>query len=360
MPKSVLPTSQRPASGPQAMPPAAAADVPAAPELPLAGNGLRGLLLPLGLLTAGLVAIIVVLLLFAAREQNELALDASRHLAASVLGTQRADLQNKVRDYATWDETVDNVVVAPNDTWADDNIGTWAYEGLAIDATLAVDGAGAPLYAMLDGDRVGGADLLARLGHLDTLVAAARDAEVGELGTAFSAYVRLNGRLAIAAAAPIIRQDGESATGRGGAASVLVFFRVLDAEMLGELEHSFLLPGLRLLPADPAAAEGPDPGPQAATALLPLADDDGSVLANLAWQAERPGFLMLRALALPGALAAFIAACLLWVIVRRTGKATRALQDSHAVLQQQTAALRDARDQSEQWKMEFTIESTSM
>ena len=46
----------------------------------------KGLMLPLGLLIGGLAAVIGTLLVFAAREQDQLAERAGRHLALSALG----------------------------------------------------------------------------------------------------------------------------------------------------------------------------------------------------------------------------------------------------------------------------------
>ncbi len=296
---------------------------------------LRGLLWPLGLLTAGLVAFICALLLFAANEQNLLALEASQHLAQSALLNEVNELKSAARDYATWDETVEKVVQELDETWADENIGTWAYEGLEMDGTLVLDGAGQVVYGMIDGERLG-AEILSRITEgLVPLAAAARTADHGELGVALGGDVRLDGKIAVAAAAPIIREDGSAAHDRGGASSVLVFFRVFDSDLLTNLEESFLLPGLQLSGAP--AADG---------ASLPLSTFSGIPLGHLAWTAEQPGFLMLRPLLLPGAAAGTIGLLLLVIVIRRTSRTLQELEASHSALQHQAVELGEARDRA--------------
>ncbi|WP_193368420.1 sensor histidine kinase [Pelagibius marinus] len=330
-----MPTRITPSTAPNPDGQAAQSETTPAGSGEAARPTLRGLLWPLGVLTAGLVAIIVVLLLFAAREQNGLALQSSLHLAESALGDQINELKSTARDYATWDETVEEVVQSLDETWADDNIGTWAYEGLQMSGTLVLDGGGRVLYGMIGGERLG-EEILTRITEgLLPLAAAARKADPGELGVALAGNVRFDGGLAIAAAAPIVFEGGSPAHDAGGAASVLIFFRLLDRDLLTRLEDGFLLPGLHL--AEQAAVSG---------ASLALPGYDGTVLGHLAWTAEQPGFVMLQPLLLPGALAGLLGLLLLWIVVRRIARALQELEDSHTALHQQAVELSAARDRA--------------
>ncbi len=307
----------------------------AGPGLGESATTLPSLLWPLGLLTAGLVAIICILLLFAAREQNDLALEASKHLAQSALRNEMSEVSSAVRDYATWDATVENVVQNLDETWADENIGTWAYEGLQMDATLALDGVDQVIYGMIDGERLDEAMLTRITEGLAPLVAAARAAPPGELGVALAGHVRFDGGIAVAAAAPIVYEGGAPAHDRGGAPSVLIFFRTFDSELLASMEEGFLLPGLHL---------AGNTVPQEAS--LPLTSFNGVTLDYVAWTAERPGFLMLRPLVVPGAGAGLVSLLLLTIVIRRTSRTMHELQSSHAALQHQAAELSTARDRA--------------
>ncbi|MEO3430812.1 ATP-binding protein [Pelagibius sp. CAU 1746] len=294
---------------------------------------LRGLLWPLGVLTAGLVAIIAVLLLFAAHEQNKMALESSRHLAKNALGNEVSELQSAARDYATWDTAVENVVRSFDETWADNNIGTWAHEGLQMSGTLVLDGGGRVIYGMIEGERLGDEILTRITDGLQPLAGAAREADPGELGIALAGKVRFDGSLAIAAAAPIIYEDGAPAHDAGGAASVLIFFRLFDQDLLANLEHGFLLPDLHLADVVPEGC-----------ASLPLTGYDGALLSYLVWTPKQPGFTMLRPLLLPGALAGMLGLFLLAIVVRRIARTLKELAASHTALHRQAIELSAARD----------------
>ncbi|MGF1611223.1 MAG: ATP-binding protein [Kiloniellales bacterium] len=297
-------------------------------------------------MTGGLVAIIALLLLFAAWEQNRLAVETSQHLARSALRAETNAVAGYARDYAIWDDAVENLVLSLNEDWADDNVGTWAHDGLKMDATLLVDGQGRAFYGMIEGERVG-PEIMERIGEgLAPLISAARAVEVDSRGASVSGYVMLDGNIAIAAAAPVTWIDGRPAPERGGAATVLVYVHSIDADMLDTLEEGFLLPGLELV----RSAQPPS------GASVPLDTISGTTLGQLAWQAELPGFAMLRLLMLPGAAAVLIAGVLLWIVVRRAQRAMQGLESSHHALQQQAVALAAARDQAElQTKIESDL-----
>lgn len=297
---------------------------------------LRSLLWPLGLLTAGLVGIILVLLVFAAREQDQLALEASEHLARSALQNEINEIKSEARDYATWDATLDNLVLTLNESWADENIGTWAHDGLEMDATLVVDGQDRARYAMIAGERLGDEALTRITDGLAPLVGAARAAPPSDLGIALSGHLVLDGQIAIAAASPIVRTDGTVATKPDGA-SVLVYIRTLDAAALKEMEENYLLPDLRIVAGDAL----PQVGPIALTTI------SGTVLGRLAWTAEQPGLFMLQPLMVPGAIAGTIGLFLLWVVIRRASRTMRELEASHTALQEQATELAAARDRAE-------------
>ncbi|MPZ09489.1 MAG: hypothetical protein GEU89_04665 [Kiloniellaceae bacterium] len=299
---------------------------------------LGGLLWPLGLLIGGLVAIIVVLLLFAAREQNGLAVKTSEHLARSVLAAEADSVANQARDYATWGESVENIVLSLNETWADENIGTWAYEGLGMDATVVVDGQGQATFGMIEGERLG-PEVLDRLSNgFDELIAATRAAPLDPVGVSVKGYVLLDGAIAIAAAAPIVWTDGRPAHDESGASSILVYLRSIDTEMLESIEHRYLLSGFRLA----GASDRP------AGATVGLVARSGAVLGRLVWEPDQPGLAMIHLLLLPGICSVLLVALLLRFVVRRAQRTVRDLEMSHGALQELTVSLAAARDRAEQ------------
>lgn len=298
---------------------------------------LASLLGPIGVLTGGLFGIIAALLAFAADRQDALAIRASVHLARTALGAETAALQGFARDYAVWDAAVESLVVTLDEAWASQNIGEWAHQSLAVDATLVLDGADRPFYVMVDGVRQPNAAVDRATVGLAPLVDAARAKAGRPTEAPASGFVLFDGVPAIASAAAIRWEDGRAATGRGGAASVLVYLRLLDGELLASLQERYLLANLRL---GDSVAGGREPG-------LALASAAGVTVGYLLWQAERPGLVMLRPLILPGLSALLVAAILLVTIVRRAQRAMQDLATGFDVLQDQAQSLRAARDDAE-------------
>jgi signal transduction histidine kinase len=301
------------------------------------------LLWPLGLLIGALVAIIVVLLLFAAREQNELAASASEHLTRGVLASETDAVENHARDYATWNEAVDNLLGTLDADWAEENIGTWAYEGINMDATVVVDGTGAVIYGMVAGELLGPA-VLDHFGRgLQELIASTQSAAVvpgatADSGLGVSAYVRLDGTVAIASASPVVYTDGTLPQTGSEKPAVLVYVRVLDSELLQAIAERYLLTGLRLV--------GPGERPEGVG--LSLTSAGGAVLGRLTWQPEQPGFATVRPLVLPGVVLLPVVAFLLWLVVRHAQRTVRDLEAGHHALEELTVSLAAARDRAEQ------------
>lgn len=224
------------------------------------------------------LAVIAVLLAFAAHRQNELALKASEHLAQSVLSAEMLAIVGYVRDYAVWDDAVENLVLNVNETWATENIGRWAYENLAMDATFVVDGRDRAIYQMIEGERFPG-ELTDRVtAGLRPLIQAARESRGAPPERVRSGFVLLDGAAAMAAAALVQYQDGRDDGSGESRPTVLIYIRALDAAKLDSIAENYLLTRLRLS-SDARSSD----------ASLPLSTTTGEVLAYLHWQPERPG-----------------------------------------------------------------------
>lgn len=305
-------------------------------------------MLPLFSLIFGFVLLITVLLLLVANGQNRIAMQASQRLAESARVVAAGDVMDFALDYAWWNDTVDHLVMEIDDEWVEENIVSWTYDGLGMHATFAVDGEDQVFFASVEGERLSGEiDRTYNSPSLRALVRAARGRETAQgEPAAVSGFIELNGKLMLAGAAAILRTDGSRAHYRGGDDSVLVFLRRVDAELLNELENTFLLSKLSLKPADAKAAE-------MYTAFLPLNTIDGRTLAYITWNPTRPGSELLADLAAPGIAAALFLAAMIWLIIRRFRKAADDLQHSHMRLSEQAysladqaVALREARDQA--------------
>ena len=120
--------------------------VPAIPRL-------RSLLIPVGFILLISIALIAGVAVYAARGQDRVAVEASIHLARSVLADVQRDLGRTLIDYSFWDEVAKNLVISPDLDWVDDNVGEYVHDELNIDTTFALDPAGRLIYGMIDGKR---------------------------------------------------------------------------------------------------------------------------------------------------------------------------------------------------------------
>jgi sensor domain CHASE-containing protein len=248
------------------------------------------LLLVGALMVAGLI-------LAAARGQDRLAAEKSIALAEAVLAAQERDLAHTAIDYGWWDDAYANLAQKPDPTWAAANIGPSLHDTFGINAAAVLDPNGHTVLSFRNGEQAK-FDLAAETSHgLGRLLADVR-AEPSDALKPSSGYVLWNGRLELAAASALmpntaVLQPVGSAT---RTASVLVFLRDLDDDTLGRLGRDYGLEGLHLAPA-----EGSLPRTR-----LALNGADGTPVAWLAWQAEKPGRAIFRELLLPlaGAFAA--------------------------------------------------------
>ncbi len=311
---------------------------------------LRSLLLPLFGLIVGFVVIVGLLVFLTAESQNRLAKESSEHLARSALAVTAQIVKSNVRDYAYWDDTVENIVQTLDESWAEESIGAWANAGLDMDGSLVADGRNEIFYASFDGERLqGDIDSVYNGPQLTALVVAARAMAHSDDGgpQAVEGFVKIDGAVMLAGASAIVREDNVDSIERGGAASVLIFLRRVDSALLDAIEEQFLLADLSLLPAESSVKDR-------FPASLALRAADGDLVAYLAWRPTRPGSALVSQLAIPGLAAALILSALLLLVMRRFRKATDALQNSHLLLSEQAysladqaVALREARDQAD-------------
>lgn len=306
------------------------------------GNGVTmrrvGLLLPVVSLMTALTVALVTVAWMAADAQDRLALASMRHTLGSVFSSNHRELGNWASDYVYWDEFVEKAVLDVDPVWIDDNVGTYAHENQHVDITLLVDG-GMDVYMI---SRAEGLDLDARLEplttDLETLVRQARD-RVGDfdaLPEAAMAYVRLSGRVFMAAAATSKWENALSLPERNRGPVVLVYLREIDPEILATFGADYMIDGLMLID-DLSARED----------AVPLTAPDGRVIAQVTWMSAHPGTRFLQELILPLAAVLLVAVVLVVVIFVRVRRAVHELVDAHAALNQRSEALRAARDEAD-------------
>ena len=73
---------------------------------------------------------------------------ASERTVTALLAHESARLGTLALDYARWDAAVENLVIAFDETWADDNVGTYLAETYDISSSYVVNGRDDVVFAM--------------------------------------------------------------------------------------------------------------------------------------------------------------------------------------------------------------------
>jgi signal transduction histidine kinase/sensor domain CHASE-containing protein len=258
----------------------------------------------------------------ASRSQDHVAFSRSVALVEAIFQDQILDLGREALDYAYWDKAVENLSGVPDTAWADENIGSYAYEYLDVTASLVIPPLGDPTIAFVSGNLASTSGLRARLsGGLEGLVGAARAASPEEPHFE-SSLLAFDGQLYMAGAAAITPETGDLRPEDAALRPVLVFLRVIDADFLANTSQAFGIENLHLT----------DAGTVAAPPASALRGFDGSYLGRLEWHSERPGRDLIRMVVLPIAVAFAGVVVLAGVVLRIMTATGRNLQSSLALL----------------------------
>lgn len=257
----------------------------------------RQLLAPVVLLLAVAVVSLLLLVLAGANSLNESALQASKHLAHSMLEAQRAKLELLAYDYSWWDDAVENLVEAPDPVWADDNIGSYQHDTNRLAATFVLAPDDRTTLSFVEGG-ASRRDAYRYFGQgLRPLVQRARSAAPEE-PEPVSGYLRVGDRIQLVSVAALTPENPDSGAGSAPARGILIFSVALDAAFLLEGGKAYGLDSPDIEPARSDALEQP--------AALVLSDPSGQPLGVLSWRQDKPGSDL--ALGLAPALAAIVIA----------------------------------------------------
>lgn len=257
--------------------------------------GLKTLLIGVGLTLASL-AIMVAVVLFAARHQNRLAEEQARMRLQAGFETLLREATGTVHDYSWWTEAYDH---RADKDWLDENIGRWVAQTF---------GAAGALVATPTGS-IGWSSLPAAPSDQRTfqgLLADARRSNATTRDQISWAIIQVGGRPMLAAAS-LVRPYDLPAPAPWDFGHVLLIAWDLEGSVLPKLSKITRIDGLRLT-APPLAAYTPGDG-------VPLT-----------WQQEHPGTLFAWQV-LPVTLAAWGAlAALTWVLALRARHQAQALR----------------------------------
>jgi diguanylate cyclase (GGDEF)-like protein/PAS domain S-box-containing protein len=290
----------------------------------------RQVAFPVATLVALAMLAIVVFIAYSTARQSRDAQDQAMRATRHALETKAEEVARTAQDYATWNDAVRNLDLEFDVTWADNNVGRYIHETFGYDVTFVIGRDDRTRYATIDGEpRTADAFKLAP--GLEHLIARARAISPDQPG-AVSAYLMVDGAIAIFGASPITPETTDPIAAPQGPRPVLVYAELLDGDgVLNSIAETLRLHDLHVLPPQAASA-----------ATLPLTAPDGTKLGGLAWQPPPLGQELIRDL-VPSLLLAFgLIAGFTWFVLSHARKAARTIEAGEA-------RFRDVAEASADW-----------
>ncbi len=261
--------------------------------------------------------------------QDAIQREAEQRIVGQSIQALGQGIGNTVRDYARWNDSVANLLLALDPVWADDNIGPYVHTAFGYGVSVVLAGDGRTIYGQLDGKRTT-EDAVGILGPaVQRLAELARQAAEPDARPASSVLDGPAG-LFVAAASAILPESGSTLMVPAGPPAVLVFGRRLDEAFLQELGSNF---GLDHLAFSEAAATG------AGLAHVELRDPTGTVVRRIAWLPRQPGRAQTVWL-LPALAGALLISAVFGILVMRADRLILALRKGEdryrAIVEDQT------------------------
>ncbi|OCJ02625.1 diguanylate cyclase [Rhizobium sp. AC44/96] len=229
---------------------------------------------------AVVVAVVTIMVLSAlervASKSNVLDDERSRETMSGALHTFAAQLSATLNDYAAWDDAATNVYASDGMEWTVSNYGEMSVNSSLFDMAIVVDDNRKSIMAYQEGKPMDGTldDFFApSLWALFDRVKAAGPGQTPEA----TGFVDTKTGIAAVGIALVRKKSGELDL-PPGQHRYLIFARHLDAGKIDDLGTTYVIGGLKLVPAETAA-----------TYFVKIEDVVGASLGKLVWVSRAPG-----------------------------------------------------------------------
>jgi len=229
---------------------------------------------------AVIVAVVTIMVLTAlervSENANVLDDERSRETTVGALKTFEDQLAATLDDYAAWDDAAANVYAPEGMAWTVSNYGEMSLNSPLFDMAIVIDDQKKTVMAYQDGlpMQMPVDDFFSP--SLWRLLDEVRAPDAGEKPQATGFIKTARGIAAVGIA--LVRQKSGELDMPDGQHRYLVFARHLDEDKISALGTTYVLNGLRLVPADFAAAYS-----------VEIADPARAVLGKLVWVSRSPG-----------------------------------------------------------------------
>lgn len=296
---------------------------------------------------------LLVIVAYAGWSANRTAIVRERQLVENALDQSVSQVLDQQKAIAWWDEAVVNAQRRPLDLdWVDTNIGLYFYETYGHDEVFIIDGAGAPIYATVNGERSDAAAAYNAHGAMfDRIVNEARRGADNTLRRRDRAFSESQGNYSALLGASFGRWAGHimSVDGEPAVVTTISIVPNLDGDLL-EGEPHLLLSVVKIDEAFMAQVGGslliPDLNlsrtEMRASGVLSEAfsADDGTPVGYLRWTPRQPGRTLLLFILPLVALGVIGAGWFTRLMINRLKRASGDLADREALSRHQ--ALHDS------------------
>ena len=238
---------------------------------------IRAVMLPLLFLSVA-IGTMAYFLTIAAERENTIARDNSLHLTQTAFESVRREISNWTKDYAWWDETLENVTGEIDTEWADENVGEYLQKTYGISGSFVVDPTSTTTYFSPQGDGAH-SDAMVFLGdQAQTFLSQVQAMTMAESITVMTHVKNDSGVYLVAGAAITAEKPSETDLVRHSR-HVLILYKLYDKGLTDDLAAQFLLEDLTVNVAE--SIQG--------NATMALNDISGKAIAFANWTPKRPG-----------------------------------------------------------------------
>ena len=284
-----------------------------ATRLLTAADPLRGLIVPMVLLLSIAVVVIIAISWFAAERLDHETENRDVALARTALSTESERLGFLAKDLSFWDEAIKRLVILGDEEWADDNVGSYAYETSRVNLVIVISVLGQTRLIFKDGQVYRGkAQDFLTPALLEVLIRGANAAPMEE-PEAIVRYAVIGGQVHTIAASAFTPEHTLVANPQRAARPVLVLASPMDDAFIANLSEAFLLEELAVSLALPDDAR----------VYAPISARDEWATAYLTWDPSRPGTRLRQDLLAPVVVSLLAIALLGLLYTRRLARARR-------------------------------------
>jgi diguanylate cyclase (GGDEF)-like protein/PAS domain S-box-containing protein len=291
----------------------------------------RRIIAPTAALMAISLGVLIGLMAVNAATEDETARLQSINTVQNNLSLRESQVGRVAKDYAWWNDAVRNLHIDVDLDWADLNVAGYIYETHGFHATLVVNAENHTTYGAIEGERVPIDTIPEISGGLELLIAAARQSSEDEPDYQ-TGLVLIDGAVALSGVSAITPEEIGDFSVPPDERSVLIFIKRLDQAFFKDLAERYQLTHMHI-----GEANG-----ETDLAALDLTTVDGTPAGRLLWQPHRPGQQFLHSIAPSLLLALVFITGFSAFVMRHTGQAARAIEDSQA-------RFRDVADASSDW-----------